>query len=353
MLASNGIRARSDGIGARRGWRTRRGEQALARALARDVRRPRGAAVVAPDDGRRHRRGERPHDPRRRPVAGRLRVVQLPGLRPRSGDHRRRARVPRRVGHAPELVAPARQPRAVRGDRGAPDRPARLRGLARAADDHAHPHVGDPAARRGGHDLHRRAGPQDDLRRLPGRALSRRRREALPLRGPGAPGRAAAGRARPRAPHLHGRRQLHDRQRARPARVRPRRPRARRAAVRRRRARVRRHRRAHPGRDQPLRQPRQQRRAPLRRDVRQPRPGGGLLEGVLVAAGLRGLSDGGQEPAQGRGPAVPVLRTVPGRLARHRARRLRRQRAPRRRAARRSCGSGRSASWTAWSASRS
>ncbi len=35
------------------------------------------------------------------------------------------------VGHAPELVAPARQPRAVRGDRGAPDRAARRRGHAR------------------------------------------------------------------------------------------------------------------------------------------------------------------------------------------------------------------------------
>ena len=77
--------------------------------------------------------------------------------------------VPRRVGHAPELVAPARQPGAVRADRGAADGAARLRGLARAADDHAHPHVGDPAARGVGHDLPRRARPQDDLRRLPGR----------------------------------------------------------------------------------------------------------------------------------------------------------------------------------------
>ena len=46
---------------------------------------------------------------------------------------------------------------------------ARLRGLARPADDHPHPHVGDPAARRLRHDLPRRARAQDDLRRLPGR----------------------------------------------------------------------------------------------------------------------------------------------------------------------------------------
>ena len=35
---------------------------------------------------------------------------------------------------------------------------ARRRGLARPADDHAHPHVGHPAARRLGHDLPGRAG---------------------------------------------------------------------------------------------------------------------------------------------------------------------------------------------------
>ena len=105
--------------------------------------------------------------------------------------------LPRRLGHAPELVAPARQPRPLRADRGAPHRAARQRGHARAADDHPHPHVGDPAARRLGHDLPRRARAQDDLRRLPGRPLARRRRAPLPLRGPRPPRRAAARRARP------------------------------------------------------------------------------------------------------------------------------------------------------------
>ena len=123
-------------------------------------------------------------------------------------------------------------------------RAAGLRGLARPADDHAHPHVGDPAAGRVGDDLPGRARAQDDLRRLPGRARARRRRPALPLRGSRAPRRAAARRARSDAPGLHGRRQQHDRQPAGPARVRARRPQARRAAVRRRRARLRRDRRA-------------------------------------------------------------------------------------------------------------
>ena len=228
---------------------TRVSTQALARALARDLPRPLRAQGLASDDGRGHRRDRRAHDPRRRPLAGRLRVLQLPRLRPRPRDHRRGPGLPRRVGHAPELVAPARQPGALRADRGAPDGAARRRGLARAADDHAHPHVGDPAAGRLGHDLPRRARAQDDLRRLPGGPRARRRGQALPLRGSRPPRRAAARRARPHPPRLHGRRQQHDRQRARPPRVRRRRPRARRAALRRRRPRLRRHRRARPRRD--------------------------------------------------------------------------------------------------------
>ena len=181
-----------------RGPRRRRASpRAVARALARDLPRPVRAQGVASDDGRGHRRDRRPHDPHRRPLAGRLRLLQLPRLRPRPRDHRRRPGLPRRVGHAPELVAPARQPGALRGDRGAADRAARLRGLARAADDHPHPHVGDPAARRLGHDLPRRARAQDDLRRLPGRPRPRRRGAPLPLRGPRPPRRAAARRARP------------------------------------------------------------------------------------------------------------------------------------------------------------
>ena len=65
----------------------------------------------------------------------------------------------------------------------------------------------------------------------------------------------------------------------------------------------------------------------------EPRAGRRLLEGVLVAAGLHRLPDRAQEPAQGGRAAVPLLRAVAGRVARHRARRTRRQRAPRRRAA--------------------
>ena len=57
------------------------------------------------------------------------------------------------------------QPAPLPRDRGAAHRAARHRGLARAPDDHAHPHVGDPGAGRRRHDLPRRAGAQDDLRR--------------------------------------------------------------------------------------------------------------------------------------------------------------------------------------------
>ena len=220
----------------------------VGRALARHLRRPAGAEGLAPDDGRRHRRDRRPHDPDRRPLAGRLRVVQLPRLRPRSRDHRGDPRLPRHMGHPPELVAAARQPGHLRGDRDAADRDARQRGLARPAHDHAHPHVRDPAARRVGHDLPGLARPQDDLRRLPGRPRPRRGGQALPLRGPRPPRPAAGRRARPDAARVHGRRQQHDRQRAGHPRVRGRRPQARRAALRRRRPRLRRHRRAPPRR---------------------------------------------------------------------------------------------------------
>src|SRR3954453_21240099 len=311
----------------------RDGPPSVDRALARHVPRPPGPQGVASDDGCGHRRDRRPHDPNRRALAGRLRLVQLPRLRPRPRDHRGRPRVPEHVGHAPELVAPARQPSPVRGHRVAAHRPARLRGHAPAADDHAHPHVRDPAARRLRHDLHGRPRAQDDLRRLPGRPRARRRRQALPLRGLRPPRRAAARRARPHPARRHGRRQQHDRQRAGHRRLRPRRPRARRAPLRRRRPRLRRHRRA-PRRGDALRLPRQQRHQAPRRDLRERRPDRRLLQGVLVAAGLRRLPYGRQGPAQGRRAAVPVLPPVAGRVARDGARRLRRQRAPRRRDAR-------------------
>ena len=147
----------------------------------------------APDDGRGHRRDRRPHDPRRRPVAGGLRLLQLPRLRSR--PRRSSTRCPaylERWGTHPSWSRLLGSPRALRGDRGAADRAARLRGHARAADDHPHPHVGDPDARGLGHDLPGLARAQDDLRRLPGRPLARRGGHALPLRGPRAPRRAAA-----------------------------------------------------------------------------------------------------------------------------------------------------------------
>ena len=68
----------------------------------------------------------------------------------------------------------------------------------------------------------------------------------------------------------------------------------------------------------PVRPARQQRRPPLRRDLRQRRARRRLLEGVLVAAGVHRLPDRRQGPAQGRRSAVPLLR------ARRRSRRSRR-----------------------------
>src|SRR3954462_742486 len=138
---------------------------------------------------------------------------------------------------------------------------------------------------------------QDDLRRLPGRPRARRRRQALPLRGLRPPRRAAARRARPHPARRHGRRQQHDRQRAGHRRLRPGRPRARRAPLRRRRPRLRRHRRA-PRRGHAVRLPRQQRHPARGRDLREHRPDRGLLEGLLVAAGVRRLPDRGQGPAE-------------------------------------------------------
>ncbi len=160
--------------------------------------RSRPAQGLAPDDGRGHRRAARAPDPRRRPVARRLRVVQLPRLRSRRGDHRQGARAPCAVGHPPVLVAPARQPAPLPRDRRADDRPPRLRGRAVAPDDHADPLVGHPDPRRARHDLPRRPRAQDDLRRLPVRDEPRRVDAALPARRLGTP-RGAAARERPQA----------------------------------------------------------------------------------------------------------------------------------------------------------
>ena len=146
-------------------------------------------AVIDEVDGR--------DDPHRRSLARRLRVVQLPRVRPRPRDHRRGPGLPRRVGHAPQLVAPARQPAPVRGDRGAAHRARSARGRPRAADHHPHPHVGDPGARR------RRARSSSTAARTR-RSTTAARSPAshgaavqpLPLRGPRPPRRAPARRAR-------------------------------------------------------------------------------------------------------------------------------------------------------------
>ena len=107
-------------------------------------------------------------------------------------------------------------------------------------------------------------------------------------------------------------------------------PGQRRAVVRRRRPRVRRDRRTQSRGDVVVRGAGQQRRPALRGDVRQPDPGGRLLQGVLVTARLRGAADLAEEPHEGRRAAVPLLRAVADRLARHGARRLRRERTARR-----------------------
>ena len=94
---------------------------------------------------------------------------------------------------------------------------------------HPDPPVGDPGPRRPGHGAPRRPGPQDDLRRLRARPRARRHPAPVPHRRPrraGGPAAAAAGRRS--AAGVHGRRQQHDRQRARPGRPTPALPRVRR-----------------------------------------------------------------------------------------------------------------------------
>ena len=168
------------------------------------------------------------------------------GLRPRPRDHRRGPRVPRALGHPPELVAPARQPAC--STREIEERLTELLGCEDTLvlptithihmsvipvlagdgtiflDSRAHKTIYDGcqfAAARGATVKRFRFEDPDDLERL-------LREDALD---------AAAG--------LHGRRQQHDRQRARPARRSPGLARElRRAALRRRRPRLRRDRRA-------------------------------------------------------------------------------------------------------------
>ena len=266
-------------------------------------------------------------------MARRLRLLQLPRVRPRSRDHRGGPQVPRAVGHAPELVAHARQPRSLRADRGAADRAARLRGRARDPDDHAHPLLGDSGARGRRHDLRRQPRAQDDLRRLSVRIRARGDRQEVPLRGSARPRAAAAPGPLDDAADLYGRGQQHDRQRTGPEGLRATRAPLRRDALRRRRTRLRRDRRALARRAEPVRPAGKQRRALLRRDVRPDRARRRVLEGVLVARRLRRLPDRSQGAAQDGGASLPLLRAVAGRLPRHRPGRVRGQRDARRRRA--------------------
>ena len=152
-------------------------------------------AVIDEIDGRRIRVGA---------LADRLRLLQLPRLRPGSARSSTRSTAGPPLGHPPQLVAAAGQPAAVPADRGAADRPARRPRHAGAADDHAHPPVGDarswPAS---GTRPAGRAGAQDHLRRLRLRPRPGRHRAPLPtddldqLERPAAhgAGRGPAGRA--------------------------------------------------------------------------------------------------------------------------------------------------------------
>ena len=111
------------------GWGLRRHDRWLERWI-RIHRGSRPPPVQPPDGRRRHRGDRRSRHPHRRSLADRLRLVQLPRARSRRGDHRGRPGVPGALGDPPELVAAARQPGALRGDRDPADRAARLRGHA-------------------------------------------------------------------------------------------------------------------------------------------------------------------------------------------------------------------------------
>ena len=207
-------------------------------------------------------------------------------------DHRTRPGLPGAVGHASELVAAARQPRAVRGDRGAPHRAPRAPRTRSCFPTitHIHMSVIPLLAASGTIFLDARAhktiydGCQ--IAKARGAAVRRFRFE-----DPGSPRFAALPGARPHPPRVHGRRQQHDRQRAGPCGVRGGGAPPRRAALRRRRSRLRRDRRARGRRTVPLRRTREQHRALRRRELRQRRARRWLLEGLLVAARVHRLPD--------------------------------------------------------------
>jgi len=209
-------------------------------------------------DGRRHCRGDRrPADPGRRPLAGRLRLLQLPRARPRPRGDRPGACLPGPLGDPSQLGQGDRQPGALPAGRDGGQRAARGRGRPRLPHPDPYPQRRAPGARRRGDGPGRPARPPDHPRRRrhgrrPGgdrAAVPRRRRRARPA--------AAPGRGQGPAPGLHGRGQLDDRQPARSAGLRRPGPRARRPAVRGRRPRLRGRRPARRLRPDPPRPPRQ------------------------------------------------------------------------------------------------
>ena len=135
------------------------------------------------------------------------------GLRPRPRDHRGGPGVPRGVGNASELVAPAGQSGALRADRGAAHRAARQRGHPRAADDHAHPHVGDPACSPASGTIFLDAArTRRSTTAASSRARAARRSSASASRTP-TTSRSCCEPSAPGPHRLHRRRQQHDRQR--------------------------------------------------------------------------------------------------------------------------------------------
>ena len=181
------------------------------------MRRSRRSARDESDDGRRHRPGRRAHDPDRRPLARRLRIVQLPRLRPRARDHRRGRAGAARVGYASELVAAPREPGAVRADRDASHRAPRVRGLlALPTITHIHSSTIPVLAGSGTIFLDSRAHKTIydgcEIARAHGATVRRFRSD-----DPDDLERCCA-RIGPRCAWLHGRRQQHERQRAEAAR---------------------------------------------------------------------------------------------------------------------------------------
>ena len=282
-------------------------------------------AVIDEQEGRRIRIGDR--------WLFDFASLQLPGLRPRSGDHRRGPRVPREVGHPPVLVPAAREPRAVRTDRG--DQLTALLGsedtLLLPTITHIHMSV-IPILVGSGRAVPGRPGAQDDLRRRDASpAGTARRSSASGTTTPSTSSSSSRRRATtPRviaidgvnsmtgnAPDVQG--------------VRAHRPRERRAPVRRRRPRVRRRSASAP--------PTSCASGALRGNgvvrhqgetLRQHHPGRRVQQGVQLAAVVPRAALAAEGRPEGRGAAVPVLGALAGRVARDDDRRPRGERPPRR-----------------------